>query len=66
MVALDPVVGALVSVVERVGQHLRDDMLESPLVVKGGRMRAPGGPHSGGLGVAVDEDVVRWYEAVDA
>ena len=45
---------------------LRDDMLESPLVVKGGRMRAPGGPRSGGLGVAVDEDVVRWYEAVDA
>jgi L-Ala-D/L-Glu epimerase len=45
---------------------LRDDLLESPLLVKGGRMRAPGGPRTGRLGIAVDEDVVRWYEAADA
>jgi L-alanine-DL-glutamate epimerase-like enolase superfamily enzyme len=45
---------------------LRDDLLVAPLLVKAGRMRAPGGPRSGVLGVAVDEDVVRWYEAADA
>jgi O-succinylbenzoate synthase len=45
---------------------LRDDMLVAPLVVKGGRMRAPGGPGSGALGVTVDEAVVRWYEAAGA
>jgi O-succinylbenzoate synthase len=41
---------------------LRDDLLVAPLVVKSGRMRVPGGPRSGGLGVAVDESVVHWYE----
>jgi L-Ala-D/L-Glu epimerase len=45
---------------------LRDDMLVAPLVVKGGRMRAPGGPGTGALGVAVDEAVVRWYEVAGA
>ena len=32
-----------------------DDLLVAPLLVKHGRMRAPGGPGSGGFGVAVDE-----------
>ena len=45
---------------------LGDDMLVDPLLVKAGRMRVPGGPRSGGLGVTVDESVVHWYEVPDA
>jgi o-succinylbenzoate synthase len=45
---------------------LSDDMLAAPLIVKAGRMRAPGGPGSGAFGVAVDEAVVRWYEVAGA
>lgn len=45
---------------------LRDDLLSARLLVKAGRMRAPGGPRSGALGVTVDESVVHWYEVPDA
>jgi O-succinylbenzoate synthase len=45
---------------------LRDDLLVARLLVKAGRMRAPGGPRSGALGVTVDESVVHWYEVPDA
>jgi L-alanine-DL-glutamate epimerase-like enolase superfamily enzyme len=43
---------------------LEDDLLTRPLLVEGGRMRAPGGPGSGASGVAVDEAAVARY-AVD-
>ena len=36
------------------------------LLVEAGRMRAPGGPRSGALGVTVDESVVHWYEVAEA
>ncbi len=37
---------------------LVDDLLEEPLPVDRGRMRVPGGPGSGGLGVVLDEAAV--------
>ena len=40
---------------------LEDDLLAGPLVVRAGRMRAPGGPGSGGLGIAVDEAAIARY-----
>ena len=40
---------------------LEHDLLRRPLVVEHGRMRAPGGAGSGGLGVAVDEAAVARY-----
>lgn len=41
---------------------LVDDLLVEPLAVDRGRMRVPGGPGSGGLGVALDEAAVARYE----
>jgi o-succinylbenzoate synthase len=40
---------------------LRDDLLVRPLAVAAGRMRVPGGPGAGGLGVIVDERAVARY-----
>jgi L-alanine-DL-glutamate epimerase-like enolase superfamily enzyme len=40
---------------------LEDDLLVEPLVIEGGRMRAPGGPGSGGLGITVDEAAIARY-----
>ena len=40
---------------------LRDDLLVRPLAVSDGRMRTPGGPGTGGLGVVVDERAVARY-----
>ncbi|MEI7743426.1 MAG: enolase C-terminal domain-like protein [Chloroflexota bacterium] len=34
---------------------LATDLLEVPLSIQGGRMRVPGGPGTGGLGIALDE-----------
>ncbi len=45
---------------------LEDDLLAEPLVVEGGRMRAPGGPGGGGLGVMVDEAAIDRYRVVGA
>ena len=45
---------------------LSDDLLVARLLVRAGRMRAPGGPRCGALGVTVDEAVVHWYEVPDA
>lgn len=41
---------------------LEHDLLVAPLHVEGGRMRAPGGPGTRGLGVALDERVVERFE----
>ncbi len=41
---------------------LVDDLLVEPLAVDRGRMRVPGGPGSGGLGVTLDEAAVARYE----
>jgi o-succinylbenzoate synthase len=41
---------------------LEDDLLVEPLAVDRGRMRVPGGPGSGGLGVVLDETAVARYE----
>lgn len=43
---------------------LEDDLIVEPLVVERGRIRAPGGPGSGGLGVVLDEAALERY-AVD-
>ncbi len=43
---------------------LVDDLLVAPFAIDGGRMRAPGGPGSGGLGVAVDEAALERYRDV--
>ncbi len=43
---------------------LVDDLVVRPFLVDGGRMRAPGGPGSGRLGVTVDDDAVARYRAV--
>lgn len=43
---------------------LADDLIVDPLVVEQGRIRAPGGPGSGGLGVVLDAAAVERY-AVD-
>ena len=40
---------------------LEHDLLVAPLVVEDGRMRAPGGPGTGGLGVALDDRAVRRF-----
>ena len=45
---------------------LQDDLIAEPFVVEGGRMRAPGGPGSGGLGVTVDEAAIERYHLGDA
>jgi len=45
---------------------LRDDLLVASLAVEAGRMRAPGGPGTGGLGVAVDERAVARYRVAGA
>jgi o-succinylbenzoate synthase len=45
---------------------LRDDLLVRPLEVREGRMRAPGGPGSGGLGVVVDVRAVARYRVSGA
>jgi L-Ala-D/L-Glu epimerase len=45
---------------------LGDDLLVTRLLVRAGRMRAPGGLRCGALGVTVDEAVVHWYEVPDA
>ena len=41
---------------------LVSDLLVEPLAVDRGRMRVPGGPGSGGLGVTLDESAVARYE----
>lgn len=41
---------------------LEHDLLVAPLHVEGGRMHAPAGPGTGGLGVALDERVVERFE----
>jgi L-alanine-DL-glutamate epimerase-like enolase superfamily enzyme len=45
---------------------LRDDLLVRPLVVTAGRMRVPGGPGTGGLGVVVDARAVARYRVTGA
>jgi o-succinylbenzoate synthase len=45
---------------------LRDDLLVRPLVIGEGRMRAPGGPRSGALGITVDERAVARYRVTGA
>ncbi len=45
---------------------LRDDLLVRPLVVGEGRIRTPGGPGRGGLGVVVDERAVARYRVSGA
>ncbi|HYO44082.1 MAG TPA: enolase C-terminal domain-like protein [Candidatus Limnocylindrales bacterium] len=45
---------------------LRDDLLVRPLVIGEGRMCAPGGPGSGGMGVVVDERAVARYRVSGA
>ena len=40
---------------------LEDDLVLEPLVMEAGRLRAPYGPGSGGLGVAVDEPALERY-----
>jgi len=40
---------------------LEDDLILEPLVVERGRIRAPGGPGSGGLGVTLDGDALERY-----
>ncbi len=50
------------------GGLLEHDLLAVPLVVEDGRMTAPGGPGAGGLGIRLDEKVLRRFavEAVEA
>ena len=45
---------------------LRDDLLVAPLAVEAGRMRAPGGPGCGGLGITVDERAIARYRVAGA
>ncbi len=45
---------------------LRDDLLVKPLAVAAGRMRTPGGPGTGGLGVVVDVRAVARYRVSGA
>lgn len=40
---------------------LEDDLLEAPLVVERGRMRAPGGPGTGALGIRLDAAALERY-----
>ncbi|MBP1704978.1 MAG: Mandelate racemase/muconate lactonizing protein [Chloroflexi bacterium] len=42
---------------------LEHDLVRAPLVVDGGRLSAPGGEGTGGLGVALDERAVRRFRA---
>jgi L-Ala-D/L-Glu epimerase len=44
---------------------LEDDLIVDPLVVEAGRMRAPGGPGSGALGVRLDEAALARYAVTD-
>ena len=45
---------------------LRDDLLVRPLLAAAGRMRPPGGPGTGGLGVRVDDRAVARYRVSGA
>jgi len=45
---------------------LEDDLLAVPFVVRGGRLHAPGGRGSGGLGVVVDLAALERYRVSDA
>jgi L-Ala-D/L-Glu epimerase len=44
---------------------LEDDLIVDPLVLDAGRMRAPGGPGSGALGVRLDEAALERYAVTD-
>jgi L-Ala-D/L-Glu epimerase len=44
---------------------LEDDLIVDPLVLDAGRMRAPGGPGSGALGVRLDEAALARYAVTD-
>lgn len=45
---------------------LAHDLLAAPLIVEGGRIRAPFGPGSGGLGIVADEAALDRYGVADA
>lgn len=47
------------------GDLLEDDLLARGLVVEAGRMRAPGGPGTGGLGVRLDAAALEHYKVAD-
>lgn len=42
---------------------LAHDLLQVSLIVTGGRMRAPGGPGTGGLGIALDDGAVERFRS---
>lgn len=44
---------------------LEDDLLVEPLVVAAGRMRAPGGPGTGALGIRLDAAALERYRVAD-
>lgn len=44
---------------------LEDDLLEAPLVVERGRMRAPGGPGTGALGIRLDAVALERYRVAE-